>query len=291
MENNQLTSVEEISGYVGTLTPQQAQVLEKLKDHVHNKLQYHNPRFDDANFLRFCRARQFDYEKVVKMFEDMLKWRAANQVDTIYKLDFPAMPQVFQYLPNGYYGVDKKGRPVYIECYSNLKIKEMFSVMPRDEYIKYFIAGYERLINVIMKEASNARGKLIDRTVCILDGKGFGVSQALSSDNRDFLQIAIKIAQDYYPEMMAKMFIINTGFTFKALWAMAKPFLDKKTKEKITILGSDYKKALNEWIDNDQLPEFLGGTNTKKLGDPCGPWAEKLERSVKEHTLFLPGEQ
>lgn len=287
MENNQLKTIEEISGYIGTLTPQQAQVLEKLKDHVHNKLQVKNNRFDDSFFLRFCRARQFEYEKVVKMFEDMLKWRAENHVDEIHKLDFPEMAQAWQFIPHGYFGVDKKGRPVYIECYSNLDIKKMFAIMPRDRFIKYFIAGYERLVHVIFKEASRARGKLIERTVTILDGKGFGVSQALSSDNRDFLQMAIKIAQDYYPEMMAKMFIINTGFTFKALWAMAKPFLDKKTKEKISILGSDYKKALNEWIDDDQLPQMLGGTNQKKLGEPCGPWAEKQEQSIREHTMFI----
>lgn len=221
------------------------------------------------------------------MFEDMLKWRAEQHVDEIYKLDFPKISQIWQYYPHGYYGVDKKGRPVYIERYSNLKIKEMFKIMNEAEFMQYYIQAYERLIHVIFKEASKARGKVIERTVTILDMKDFGVSQALSSDVRGFMSLAIKIAQDYYPEMMAKMFIINTGFTFKALWSIAKPFLDKKTKEKISILGSDYKKELNEWIDDDQLPDFLGGTCTKPFGQAFGPWAQPLERSQAEHTLFL----
>lgn len=287
MEGNQITTIEDLTGYIGNLTPQQAQVLEKVKDYVLNRLGVKNPRFDDPYFLRYCRARAFEFDKVIKMIEEMLKWRTENGVDEIYKLEFPKIPQIWKYYAHGFYGVDKKGRPVYIEDYSNLKIKEMFAIMSEKEFINYYIASYERSVNVIYKEASKARGKLIERSVTILDFKNFGVSQAMNSDNRAFMQIAIKIAQDYYPEMMAKMFIINTGFTFKALWSLAKPFLDKKTKEKISILGSDYKKELNQWIDDDQLPVSLGGTNPKKLGEHCGPWAEKLERSIKEKTLFL----
>ncbi len=292
MENTvvQQKSIEDLTGYIGNLTPQQAQVLEKVKDHVLNKLNVRNPRFDDQYFLRFCRARQFEYEKVIQMFEDLLYWRTEKNVDEIYKLDFPRIKEIEFFYPHGYYGVDKKGRPVYIERYANLDIKKMFAIMNEKEFINYYIQSYERLVHVIFKEASRARGKLIERTVTILDMKGFGVTSALSGDNRHFMQLAIKIAQDYYPEMMAKMFIINTGFTFKALWAIVKPFLDKKTKEKISILGSDFKKELNEWIDDDQLPDFLGGTCTKKLGEPFGPWSEKLQKSMNEKTLFLEEE-
>lgn len=283
----QQRSIEDLTGYIGNLTPQQAQVLEKLKDHVTNILLVKNPRFNDQYYLRFCRARQFEFEKVLKMFEDFLKWRAEFAVDDIVKLDFPKIQDVWEYYPHGYYGVDKKGRPVYIERYTNLKTAEIFKIMNEKEFTNYYIQGYEKLIHIIFKEASKARGKLIERTVTILDMKGFGVGNALSSETRNFAQLAIKIAQDCYPEMMAKMFIVNTGFTFKAVWSVAKPFLDKKTKEKISLLGSDFKKELNEWIDNDQLPDFLGGTCQKKLGEPFGPWAEKIQQSKAEHSLFL----
>ena len=283
----QLKSIEDLTGYIGNLTPQQAQVLEKVKDHILNKLNVKNPRFDDQYFLRFCRARQFECDKVILMFEEFLKWRTERKVDDIIKLQFPKIKEVEVYYPHGYYGVDKKGRPVYIERYTNIDIKKMFAIMKEEDFINYYIQSYERAVHIIYKEASKARGKIIERTVTILDMKGFGVTSALSSENRHFMQIAIKIAQDYYPEMMAKMFIINTGFTFKALWAVVKPFLDKKTKEKISILGSDYKKELNEWIDDDQLPDFLGGTCNKKLGETFGPWTEKLEQSKIEQTLFL----
>lgn len=284
---HQEKSIETISGYVGNLTPHEAQILEKVKDHYLNKLLIRNPRFDDKYFLRFCRARQFDYEKILKMFDEFLKWRLENKVDDIVRYDFPKIPQIWQYYPHGYFGVDKKGRPVYIERYGNLKIKEMFTIMSKEEFINYYIQGYERVVHVVYPECSRAVGKVVERSISILDIKGFGVTQALSGDNQAFLKIAIKIAQDCYPEMMAKMFIVNAGMLFKGLWNMVKPFLDKRTTEKISILGEHYKKELNEWIDDDQLPDFLGGKSQRKLGESFGPWAELYERSKREHSLFL----
>lgn len=42
---------------------------------------------------------------------------------------------------------------------------------------------------------------------------------------------------------------------------MIKIWLDEKTKNKITILGSSYKDELLKHIDADNLPDFLGGNS------------------------------
>jgi len=55
------------------------------------------------------------------------------------------------------------------------------------------------------------------------------------------------------------MFIINAPMLFSGVWAIVKPWLDEKTKAKIKILGSGYKKTLLEYIDEENLPDFLGG--------------------------------
>lgn len=285
MEQIEQKSIEELTGYVGNLTAEQAQCLEKIKDHVHNKLNVQNPRFDDQYFLRFCRARNFDFDKVRIMFEECLKWRKEQDVDNVCSLEFPKIKEVFPYYPHGYFGTDKKGRPVYFEKYSNLNLKKMFALMNKEEFMKYYIQSYERVVHVIFKEASRARGKLVERTVTILDVKGLGLMDV--SSNKEFLKLATKIAQDYYPEMMAKMFIINAGFSFKAIWSIVKVFLDKKTTDKVSLLGSDYKKALLEWIDEDQLPVAYGGTCQKEIGDAVGPWADKMKASFEQKTLFL----
>jgi len=44
------------------------------------------------------------------------------------------------------------------------------------------------------------------------------------------------------------MFIINAPFLFSGIWAIVKMWIDDKTKEKIIILGKDYKKELLKYF-------------------------------------------
>ena len=45
------------------------------------------------------------------------------------------------------------------------------------------------------------------------------------------------------------MFILNAPMLFTGVWAIVKMWIDDKTKEKIHILGSNYKKELLKYID------------------------------------------
>ena len=63
------------------------------------------------------------------------------------------------------------------------------------------------------------------------------------------------------------MFIVNAPMLFTGVWALVKVWLDEKTREKIQIMGGSYKKKLLEYIDEDQLIDFLGGKNKSKLVD------------------------
>lgn len=47
------------------------------------------------------------------------------------------------------------------------------------------------------------------------------------------IQLASKIGQDYYPEIMGQMFIVNAPFLFTGVWAIVKGFLDERTRNKI----------------------------------------------------------
>ena len=44
------------------------------------------------------------------------------------------------------------------------------------------------------------------------------------------------------------MFIVNAPMMFSAVWAMVKIWLDEKTKNKITIIGSGYKDELLKFV-------------------------------------------
>lgn len=61
---------------------------------------------------------------------------------------------------------------------------------------------------------------------------------------------------------------------FTGVWAVVKAWLDEKTREKIQIVGGGYTKKLLQYIDEDQLVDFLGGKNTSKIEDDIGPWID-----------------
>lgn len=42
----------------------------------------------------------------------------------------------------------------------------------------------------------------------------------------------------------------------------------------LQICGYDYGKDLLQWIEPDNLPEWLGGRSKGTLLDDCGPWSD-----------------
>jgi len=131
------------------------------------------------------------------------------------------------------------------------------------------------------------KGRRIEQSLTILDLKGSSMKM-MSKQVYNFIQLASKIGQDNYPEILGNMFIINAPMLFSGIWTMIKPWLDEKTRNKIKIIGSNFQKELYEYIDPENLPEFLGGKCVCPGGDclakNIGPW-----NPDGKHPLF-PGE-
>ena len=49
------------------------------------------------------------------------------------------------------------------------------------------------------------------------------------------------------------MYIVNAPLLFSGIWAIVKPWLDEKTKGKITILSSQYETQLAENVISSEI--------------------------------------
>lgn len=81
--------------------------------------------------LRFLRARDYNYEKALKMFLDHLEWRKKYQVDTIMEdFQYDEVEGFLQYYPQGYHNTDKLGRPIYIQEFGKINYARLIKVRP-----------------------------------------------------------------------------------------------------------------------------------------------------------------
>ncbi|KIJ54820.1 hypothetical protein M422DRAFT_24710 [Sphaerobolus stellatus SS14] len=260
---------------------------------------------DDYTLLRFLKARDFDIKNAKSMLEKCQHWRKTVEgvgLDTLYDeidpFDYPERDTVFKYWPLWFHKTDKEGRPINIQLFGQMNATALFKEVPRDRQWKAFCTNCEVMTREILPACSKARGERVGDAYCIIDLKGFGLSQFWSI--KGLVRDSFKISQDYYPETMGHVTVINAPATFAIIWNAIKPWLAPATVKKIDIQGSDYQAALLRDIDADNLPSFLGGNCTCGGGkEGCkgvdsGPWLDgrvyhghgpSKYRSTKEDTL------
>ncbi|KAJ0986966.1 hypothetical protein J5N97_005322 [Dioscorea zingiberensis] len=263
-------------------------------------------KHDDYHMLlRFLKARKFDFEKASEMWVEMLRWRKEFGTDTILEdFEYEELEEVLQNYPQCYHGVDKGGRPVYIEKIGAIDHAKLMRITTLERYMKYHVQEFERAFHEKFPACTIAAKRHIDSTTSILDAHGLGL-KSLNMTIIDIVRAVQKMDGDYYPETLNEMFIINAGHAFKLFWNTLKGFLDPKTVSKIHVIGSKYQSRLLEVIDSSQLPDFLGGSCTCSDAGGCfrsnkGPWNDpvivKLARNadatfVREIRLIPDGER
>ncbi|KAK7399292.1 hypothetical protein VNO78_10473 [Psophocarpus tetragonolobus] len=197
---------------------------------------------DDLMLRRFLRARDLDVEKASTMFLKYLKWKHSFVPNgSISVSDVPnqlAHDKVFVQ------GHDKIGRPILIV----FGAKHFQSKNGLDEFKRFVVYVLDKVC------ASMPAGQ--EKFVGIAELKGWGYS---NSDVRGYIG-ALAILQDYYPERLGKLFIVNAPYIFMKVWQLVYPFIDEKTKKKIVFMEKNkVKSTLLKDIDESQLPEIFGG--------------------------------
>ncbi|ORZ29452.1 CRAL-TRIO domain-containing protein [Catenaria anguillulae PL171] len=285
------------AGRLGHLTDAQQEALLQLQRELVAENKFRPTHHDEHLLLRFLRARKFNVPLAKTMLLNCEAWREKDKVEELARtFQFPEGDQIRALYPQYYHKIDKLGRPIYIEHLGNIDIKKITTITSMERMQQKLIFEYERSLDFRFPACSLKAGQHIEQSCTIIDLAG--VSLMSFSQVASFVKQIAQIGQDYYPEQLGTMFIINAPMLFSSVWSLIKPFLDEVTVKKIHILGSSYKKSLLEYIDEDSLPERLGGKCKCPQGCDVmdlGPWttvdpaliAKEKEDALKRNTALV----
>ncbi|KAF1988354.1 Sec14 cytosolic factor [Aulographum hederae CBS 113979] len=264
------------SGHPGYTTKEQDAQVEQLRMMLEQD--GYTKNLDTLTLLRFLRARKFNVDLSKKMFVECEKWRnnfGGGVDELVQTFDYPEKPQIFEYYPQYYHKTDKDGRPVYIESLGKININKMYEITSGDRMLQNLVCEYEKVGDPRLPAASRKAGCLLETCCTIMDLKGVGITSAPSVYG--YLQQASGISQNYYPERLGKMYVINAPWGFSGVFSVVKKFLDPVTVNKIHVLGSNYKSELLAQVPKENLPKEFGGEcecdGGCKLSD-AGPWQD-----------------
>eukprot|EP00258_Populus_trichocarpa_P003313 XP_002304272.3 phosphatidylinositol/phosphatidylcholine transfer protein SFH11 isoform X3 [Populus trichocarpa] len=261
----------------GVHDPKYEQLVDSLREQLFVEGHLMERQTDYHSLLRFLRMRDFDLSKAKDTFVQYLAWREEYGVDEILKeFKFEEYAEVKKRYPHGYHGVDRNGRPIYIERLGMVDLNALLQATTVDRFVRYHVSEQEKTLNIRFPACSIAAKRHIASITSILDVKGVGMSNFSKTARSLFMEIQ-KIDSNYYPEILNRLFIVNAGNGFKMLWKALGAFLDARTLAKIHVLGYNYLSNLLEVIDQSNLPSFLGGDCTCSDYGGClfsdkGPW-------------------
>jgi hypothetical protein len=263
-------------GTLEDFSEEQMSIVHRLREELADRLAPHPDLVTTWNLLRFCRARDFNYDKVRAMLQGFIDFRENLDYERVKQLDIDYFKPMAEYYARGYVGYDYEGRLVMIEKISKSNPRELFKRITEDQMTEYLVNLYERLLYVILPVLSLHHNRRIDRTVLIIDLSDVNLLKLFDGDLKTFLKFSSKMSQDYYPELLGKSFIINAPWVFKGIWSIVKIWLDKRTTEKFVIDSGPASDKLAECMDIRILPTDLGGESTEPLTDFTGIWKDEL---------------
>ncbi|KAL4778383.1 CRAL-TRIO domain-containing protein [Aspergillus varians] len=268
------TAPEAKPGHPGHTNPEQDAKVKQLRSELEQ--QGYKERLDTLTLLRFLRARKFDVAAAKAMFMESEKWRREFGTNDLARdFEYVEKPEVFKYYPQYYHKTDKDGRPVYIEKLGNIDINALQKITTDERMLKALVTEYEKLADPRLPACSRKAGKLLETCCSIMDLKGVGLMSAPSVYG--YLSRTSTISQNYYPERLGKMYLINAPWGFSTVFSVVKGFLDPVTVEKIHVLGSGYQTELLKQVPAENLPKAYGGTCQCEGGceySDMGPWRE-----------------
>lgn len=198
----------------------------------------------DHLLRRIAVARSWDMKGSTTMFQTICTFRKEKQCwKYLNEPGFYKEPEVLRrYFPWGFVGMDREGFPVLVERTGSIDLVGMHAGVGTDDFLNW-VGWYHEIQERFMRRCSSMIQKDRHKMTCIIDLNGIGLRH-LNKDTLSVLHKRTRLEEEHYPEVVKRIFLINTPSIFASVWNVVRRFMDEGTASKVQILGSDYLPTL-----------------------------------------------
>jgi hypothetical protein len=229
-------------------------------------------RFVRGYALRSFVAAPDRLERTGVMLNMCLEWRKEVDANRLPFTELAKRAEWDRMKPECFPGLDADGRVVYY-----IGFPADLTVIPMVEAKQLHFQDMLRLelVKVHNSQARAAQGLPVrHHHVLILDlgNPDSALGRALLNWFKELVSHpkGPSITQHFFPDMLERAVIINAPFLFRALWSVAKLFIEPETAVKYQIVGSSFESTLEGvGISKGTLPMALGGLAPNAPGQMC----------------------
>lgn len=189
--------------------------------------------------------------------------------------DAKLQPKEFlrKFYPGGFYGNDRDGRPVFWEPLGQVDFWGILHCVKAEEVVKFKKEHCDDAKTLCEQQEKKLGKELMHYSTLVLDANGGG-RKHLWKPGFDLFKSLVQMYDTDYPNLRKHIIVIRTPAIFPVLFSLLTPFLRQQTKDKIKVLGKDWKEKLQEYIEPQQIPVYYGGQAKDEDGD------EKCEKYI-----------
>ncbi|XP_071347397.1 alpha-tocopherol transfer protein isoform X1 [Trachinotus anak] len=218
----------------------------------------------DGFLLKFLRARDFDVDLSLKLLLNYQRWRQESP-----EISGCLSPlSVLGLLSTSYHGV----LPQRDHTGSRVLVYRIGQWNPKDWSAFQVFSISLMTSEIISMEAQTQRRGL----KAIFDLQGWSLGHAWQI-NPSLARKISSVLSDSFPLKVRGIHLVNEPMFFRPVFAMIRPFLPEKIKQRIHMHGVDYHDTLGDFFSSAILPPEYGGEGPG-IEEVCQDWTNQLLR-------------
>lgn len=226
----------------------------------------------DFHLLRWIHGWKSQMTEIEPRFRAYIENRKAAKLDDAKYLDQYHQHPVYKYLK--YFSISQEKSLInpkdncilLIQRLENIDLHKIPKIISCGEFSMFMFVMCEAFLRHILNRETES-GKPSGLTV-LFDMKGLNLLQYANLNAPIFkiLKDSLVILQDFYCDILHKVYVVNAPAVVTVMWEMIKRFLNPNTQQKFVIYGSDFKDDLKNVIDLNVLPVHYGGIKRDTSG-------------------------